>query len=91
MSVTIKVVMLIKLSVIDQAPSDKTDVEIWTTMKDLHETSDKRKAFFLKNQLFIIIMDEHMSIQEHLLKIKDIKDQLEAIGCSFSSTKLTST
>lgn len=25
-------------------------------------------------------MDEHMSLQEHLLKIKDIGDQLEAIG-----------
>ena len=25
-------------------------------------------------------MDEHMSLQEHLLKIKDIEDQLEAIG-----------
>ena len=27
-------------------------------------------------------MNEHMSLQEHLLNIKDIRDQLEAIGCT---------
>eukprot|EP00253_Pinus_taeda_P036695 PITA_36695 len=76
--------MLLKLSVPDdqlpQIPSGKTPVEIWQQLKDLHETSDKSKAFFLKNQLFSIMMDEHMSLQEHLNKIKDIRDQLEAIG-----------
>eukprot|EP00253_Pinus_taeda_P007025 PITA_07025 len=77
-------VMLLKLSVADdqlpQIPSGKTAVEIWQQLKELHETSDKSRAFFLKNQLFSIMMDEHMSLQEHLNKIKDIRDQLEAIG-----------
>ena len=77
-------VMLIKLSVTDdqlpQVLSSKTVAEIWTTLKDLHETSNKSKPFFLKSYLFSIIMDELMSLQEHLLKIKDIRDQLEAIG-----------
>eukprot|EP00253_Pinus_taeda_P004299 PITA_04299 len=77
-------VMLLKLSVADdqlpQIPSGKTAAEIWQLLKDLHETSDKSRAFFLKNQLFSIMMDEHISLQEHLNKIKDIRDQLEAIG-----------
>jgi len=77
-------VMLLKLSVADdqlpQIPSGKTAAEIWQQLKDLHETSDKSRAFFLKNQLFSIMMDEHVSLQEHLNKIKDIRDQLEAIG-----------
>ena len=77
-------IMLIKLSdtsdQLCQVLSSKTTIEIQKTLKDLHETSDKNKTFFLKNQLFSIIMDEHMSLQEHLLKIKDIKDHLEAIG-----------
>eukprot|EP00253_Pinus_taeda_P032099 PITA_32099 len=76
--------MLLKLSVADdqlpQIPSGKTAAEIWQQLKDLHETSDKSRAFFLKNQLFSIMMDEHVSLQEHLNKIKDIRDQLEAIG-----------
>ena len=50
-------------------------------MKDLHETSDKGRAFFLKNMLFSIMMDDQVSLQEHLMKIKNIRDQLEAIGC----------
>eukprot|EP00253_Pinus_taeda_P005669 PITA_05669 len=77
-------VMLLKLSVVDdqlpQIPSGKTAAEIWQQLKDLHETSNKSRAFFLKNQLFSIMMDEHVPLQEHLNKIKDIRDQLEAIG-----------
>lgn len=79
-----EVVMLIKLSVTDdqlpQVPTGKTAKEIWDLLKDLHETSDKSRAFFLKKMLFSIMMDEKSSIQAHLTKIKDICDQLEAIG-----------
>ena len=60
--------MLLKLSVTDdqlpQIPSGKTTAEIWKHLKELHETSDKSRAFFRKNQLFSIMMDEHMSLQE---------------------------
>lgn len=59
-------VMLLKLSVVDdqlsQIPSGKTVVEIWTRLKGLHETSDKSRAFFLKNTLFSIVMDERTSL-----------------------------
>ena len=76
-------VMLLKLSVTDdqlpQIPSGKSAADIWKYLKELHETSDKSRAFFLKNRLFFIMMDEHMSLQEHVTKIKDIRDQLEAI------------
>jgi hypothetical protein len=49
-------------------------------LKDLHETSDKGRAFFLKNLLFSSKMDESESLQDHLLKIKDLREQLNAIG-----------
>jgi len=49
-------------------------------LKETHEISDKGRAFFLKNMLFSIKMSEGASLQEHLLKIKDIREQLEAIG-----------
>ena len=46
-------VMLLKLSVTDdqlpQIPFGKTTAEIWQHLKELHETSDKSRAFFLKN------------------------------------------
>ena len=48
--------MLLRLSMADdqlsQIPSNKTAAEIWTHLKGLHETSDKSKAFFLKNTVF---------------------------------------
>ena len=76
--------MLLKLFIIDdqlpQIPSDKSDIDIWKYLKELHETFHKSRAFFLKNHLFSIMMDERMSLQEHLMKIKDICNQLEAIG-----------
>jgi hypothetical protein len=53
---------------------------IWTRLKDFHETLDKGRAFFLKNMLVLMMMDEHASLQEHLLKIKDIREQLMGIG-----------
>lgn len=69
--------MLLKLSMTDdqlpQIPSSKTADEIWQHLKELHETSDKSRAFFLKNQLFSIMMDKHMSLQEYLNRIKDIE------------------
>lgn len=44
------------------------------------QTLGKGKAFFLVNMLFSIMVDEKMSLQDHLMKIKNIWDQLEAIS-----------
>ena len=75
--------MLLKLSVADDQLSQilfgKTSVEIWKHLKGPHETSIKRRAFFLKNSLFSIIMDERTLLQAHLNRIQEICDQLLAI------------
>lgn len=79
-----ELVMLLKLFVADeqlpQIPSDKRAAEIWEDLKKLHETSDKSRAFFLKNTMFSIIMDEWKLLQEHLNRIQEICDLLLAIG-----------
>lgn len=76
--------MLLKLSVADeqlpQIPSGKTTVEIWAHLKNLHETSDKTRAFFLKSTLFSIFTDEGTSLQTHPNRIQEIRDALLAIG-----------
>jgi hypothetical protein len=56
-----------------EVQTGKTSATIWKHLKDLHETSDKGRAFFLKNMLFSITMSEGASLQEHLLKIKDMR------------------
>jgi hypothetical protein len=77
-------IMLLKLFVINEmlleVQAKKTSVNIWKHLKELHETLNKDKAFFSKNMLFSIAMDENASLQEHLLKIKDIREQLSTIG-----------
>ena len=76
--------MLLKLSMTDEMlpkiQIEKNFATIWKHLKELHETLDKSRGFFLKNMLFSIMMSEGASLQEHLLKIKDIQEQLEAIG-----------
>ena len=64
-----------------QVPFGQTIAEIWSYLKGLHETLGESRAFFLKNTLFLIMMDDCISLQERLNKIKDICDKLEAIGC----------
>lgn len=77
--------MLLKLSITNEMLPKvllgKTSIEIQTHLKNPQGTSNKGKAFFLKNMLFSIMIDDKMSLQDHLKKIKDICDQLEAIGC----------
>jgi hypothetical protein len=49
--------MLLKLFVTNEMLHEvqtwKTSVEIWKHLKELHETSHKGRAFFLKNMLFL--------------------------------------
>jgi hypothetical protein len=72
-----EVVMLIKLFVTDEmlpeVQNGKTAAPIWKQLKETHEISDKGRAFFLKNMLFLINMSEGSSLQEQLLKIKYIR------------------
>jgi hypothetical protein len=78
MAKTERSVMLIKLSVtyemLPEVQNGKTAATIWKQLKETHEISDKGRALFLKNMLFSIKMSEGASLQEHLLKIKDIRE-----------------
>jgi hypothetical protein len=76
-------VMLIKLSVTNEmlpkVHDGNDEFVMWGNLRDMHETSNKGTEFFLKNMLFSIKMVESDSLPDHLLKIKDIKDQLKLI------------
>jgi hypothetical protein len=56
---------------------------------NIHRTSDKGKAFFLKNILFSIMMEKRYSLQDHLLKIKDIQDNLKSIDRNMEVLMIT--
>jgi hypothetical protein len=76
--------MMLKLYVTNEmhleVQTKKTSMAIWKHLKYLHETLDKDRAFFPKNMLFSIMMDESAFLHEHLLKIKDIREQWFIIG-----------
>jgi hypothetical protein len=52
---------------------------MWGNMWKMHETSYEGSVFFLNNMLLSIKMDESNSLQDHLIKIKDIRDHLKSI------------
>jgi hypothetical protein len=47
---------------------------VWGNLLIFHVTSNKDRAFFLENMLFSIKIEGFDSLQGHLLKIKDIRD-----------------
>jgi hypothetical protein len=75
-------VILIKLYVTYETFTEvqigKTSSTNLTHLKDLHEISNKYRAFVLKN-MFLMMMDEHASLQKHSLKIKETREWLMAI------------
>jgi hypothetical protein len=52
---------------------------MWGNLLKMHETSNKGRVFFLKNMLFSIKMEKFDSLLDHLLKIKNIRDQMKPI------------
>ena len=76
--------MILKLSIADElipeVRSATNACSLWKKLKSKYETSDKGRTLYLKNLLYSTKLVEGASVSEHLLKLKDIKDQLLAIG-----------
>jgi hypothetical protein len=75
--------MLIKFSVTNEmlleVQYDNHPFIMWGNLLKMYETFDNNRAFFLKNMLFSIQMEEFDSLPNHLLKSKDIGHQLKSI------------
>jgi len=73
--------MLIKVSITNEKlveVQDSNDAFImWGNLQKIRETSNKGRAFSHKNMLFSIKKVEYNSLQDHLLKCKDVRDQLK--------------
>lgn len=68
------------LSEVQDDGTMKDATTIWKHLKDLHEVLEKGRAFLLKNTSFSIKMNGDESLHEHLVKIKNIREHLNAIG-----------
>ncbi|KAH9307812.1 hypothetical protein KI387_035723, partial [Taxus chinensis] len=75
--------LLLKLSVSDELiPEVRNATEVsklWVSLKDKYQTSEKSRVLYLKNMLFSVKL-QGGSLSEHLLRMKDLRDQLASIN-----------
>ena len=57
-------------------------------MKGLYETTDSNRILFLKTKLLSIKMAANEKINSYVSRIKDLCDQLSAIGDTVSNTDM---
>lgn len=74
--------MSVKDNVIAHIRDYKTSADIWTKIKNLYETQNTSRVLALKSKLFSMRMDEREPATTFVARIKDVKDEMGAIGVS---------
>ena len=63
-----------------------TSKETWDVLKGLYETKDANRVLFLKTKLMSIKMEANEGVSKYISRIKDLTDNLAAIGEKVAST-----
>jgi len=63
-----------------------TSKKTWDTLKSLYETTDANRVLFLKTKLMSIKMEANEGVSKFISRIKDLSDNLAAIGEEVDST-----
>ena len=77
--------MFVKDSIIPHIRDCKTSKETWEILKGLYETTNSNRILFLKIKLLSMKMEAHENIATYVSIIKDLCDQLTAIGDKVSN------
>ena len=80
--------MSIKDNIIPHIRDCKTSKETWEILKGLYETTNSNRILFLKTKLLSMKMEAHENITTYVSKIKDLCDQLSAIGDKVSNSDM---
>ena len=80
--------MFVKDNIIPHIRDYKTSKETWEILKYLYETTNSNRIMFLKNKLLSMKMEAHENISTYVSRIKDLCDQLSAIGDKVSNFDL---
>lgn len=72
--------MCVKDNIIPHIRDCKSAADIWNTIKGLYETQNSNCVLTLKGKLFTLKMGENESVGGFMARVKDLKDQLGAIG-----------
>ena len=80
--------MSVKDNIIPHIRDCKTSKETWEVLKDLYETSNSNQILSLKTKLLSMKMETNETITTYVSRIKDLCDQLSAIGDKVSDTDM---
>eukprot|EP00253_Pinus_taeda_P024209 PITA_24209 len=80
--------MSVKENIIPHIQDCKSAADIWNTIKGLYETQNSNRVLALKGKLFALNMGENESVGGFMGRVKDLKDQLGAIGEKVSDSDL---
>eukprot|EP00253_Pinus_taeda_P036376 PITA_36376 len=80
--------MFVKDNIIPHIRDCKSAADIWDTLKGLYETQNSNRVLALKGKLFALKMGENESVGGFMARVKDLKDQLGAIGEKVSDSDL---
>ena len=80
--------MSVKDSIIPHIRDCKTSKETWEVLKGLYETTNSNRILFLKTKLLSMKMEANENIVTYVSRIKDLCDQLNAIGDKVSNTDM---
>jgi len=83
MKAKVSLQMSIKDNIIPHIRDYKTSKETWEILKGLYETSNSNRIIFFKTKLLSIKMEENENVTTYVFRIKDLCDQLSAIGEKF--------
>ena len=78
----------VKDNIIPHIRDCKTSKETWDILKGLYETTNSNRIMFLKTKLLSIKMAANENITSYVSRIKDLCDQLSAIGDTVSNTDM---
>jgi hypothetical protein len=71
--------------------SAKTAQEAWTKLCAYHEKRTLANKLFLRRKFFTITMDESGSMIDHINAVRNLADQLDAIGAPVSEDDIVTT
>ena len=80
--------MSIKDNIIPHIRDCKTSKETWEILKSLYEATNSNRIMFLKTKLLSMKMEAHENITTYVSRIKDLCDQLSAIGDKVSNSDM---
>ena len=83
-----QIVTSVKDSVLTLIQHVNTAAEAWTILKAQYETTNETRKQNLETQLANEKMSETESVEKFITRIKDLRDQMAAIGVSISSVEL---